>query len=282
MAANYAGASIKETIGGPDEKYEDNFILSQTQHIHNDDDNGTLYATMMLKNGVRIMNLSDKSVVVDTDDWFNVKMPAGMCFHGEDKMLLCDLNDDNVVICNRADCKYLETIDLEVKKPTSITKDHAGNIYLGEVGEDGDRLRCFDADWKLKYAIKSVDNKDLTGVNYVAFDHVNSRILASDMDANAVHVFSSSDGTHVFTITCESPCGIAVDHCGNILVCSMTTNCVQVYDSEGKFLTKLGSEINYEELFKYPMDVQVKSNKQVMVVDGSIMAGWSRVQIFEC
>lgn len=283
MAGNYTAAVLKETVGGPDEQHNDNFLLSQTQHILSDD-SGKLYATMMLNRNIRIINLSDNKSVEDTEDTMDIDMPAGMCFHGDDKMLVCDLNGDKVVICNREDGKYLETVDVSVSKPNTITKDPEGNIYVGEVGDDGDRLRCFDSSWKLKYAIKSVNDKDLTGVNNLCFDAANSRILISDSDANAVHAFSSADGAHVFSLTEDnaylmSPQGIAVDHYGNILVCDMANNCVRVFDSEGKFLSKFGSDA---DLFSYPMDIVVNSkNKRALVVDGSIFAGWSRVQIFE-
>jgi len=283
MTGNYADAVLKETVGGPEQQHDDNFMLSQTQHILSDD-TGKLYATMMLNRNIRIINLSENKSVQDTDyGMVNIEMPAGMCFHGEDKMLVCDLNGDKVAICNREDGKYLEEVDLNVSKPNAITRDPDGNIYIGEVGEDGDRLRCFDANWKLKYAIKSVNDKDLTGVNYLCFDSTNSRILISDSDGNAVHAFSSADGNHLFSLTEDnaslmSPSGVAVDHYGNILVCDMCNNRVRVFDSEGKFLSNFGSDA---ELFSYPMDVVVNSNKQAMVVDGSIFAGWSRVQIFE-
>ena len=50
-----------------------------------------------------------------------------------------------------------------------------------------------------------------------------------------------------------------------------------VYEKDGSFQAYLAAE----ELFIRPMEVIVNSDNELLVLDGDIFIGWSRVQIFE-
>ena len=66
---------------------------------------------------------------------------------------------------------------------------------------------------------------------------------------------------------------------GNILVCDTGNHRVQVFDNEGKFISLFGQAAFGAGAG--PLDVTMTPSGSVVVVDGSIFAGWSRVREFK-
>ena len=66
---------------------------------------------------------------------------------------------------------------------------------------------------------------------------------------------------------------------GNILVCDNGNHRVQVFDNEGKLISLFG-QVAFGA-GAGPMDVTMTSSGSVVVVDGSIWTGWSRVREFQ-
>ena len=123
------------------------------------------------------------------------------------------------------------------------------------------------------------------GVNYISFDEHGGRIILTDMVANTVHIYDQH-GKYEFSIGGTQgsgegefiyPCGTCVDGRGNILVCDTGNSRVQVFDSKGVFVSMFGGE----EMVCSPWDIQMNEDGEVLVLDGSIMVGWSRIQIFK-
>ena len=177
--------------------------------------------------------------------------------------------------------KYVRKIKHEFDLPVCVAVSKDKNIYVGGVGSSNKKILCFNAEFHEVFSAAVAGNKDITGVNYLAFDNVNNRVVASDTDGGFVHVFSSNL-QYQFSISeddsdssqLNSPTGVAVDKHGNILVCDMGNSVVKVYDNAGKFLSELGGS------FINPYDVFVRDNGDVLVVDGEVLSGWSRVQVF--
>merc|ERR1712168_663590 len=88
-------------------------------------------------------------------------------------------------------------------KPNCIRTDTSGNIYVGEVGDDSRKLRCFDAQLQEKYVISQAGGYDLLGVNYISYDKQRRRILLTDSVANSVHSYDGK-GNYEFSIACTS------------------------------------------------------------------------------
>lgn len=268
---------MKKTIGGADVLHNDSFLLSQTQHILSDGDK--LYASMMFQYGTRVINFEDGSFVQDFGGFDqHMKMAAGMCLLGADKILVCDLNNDAMKVFDKNDlaaaAQDFSGSD-SFTKPNDVVWDGESNVYVAEVG-DKHRFSCIDVlSQETKFEVAAAGDKEFTGVNCIAFDTVNKRVVVSDSDGNLVAVFSK-DGDYLFSIDIEGPQGVAVDKDGNIFVCDQTNNRVQVFDKEGKFAAILGGG-NVE--FSYPWDVIVLPNGDIAVVDGSIFRGWNRVQV---
>jgi len=283
--ADYSSRAVKKTIGGAEAMHEDSFLLCQSQHIMSD--GKQLYASMMLSYNTRVVNYEDGSYVRDFGgmDQF-MQMSSGMCFHGDDKIVVCDVNADEVKIFDKGDLSAkAQSLDITggFTKPNDVASDGAGNVWVAEVG-DNKKLSCIEvSSGDFKVEVKSAGDKEFTGVNKIAYDAGNKRVVASDSDGNLVAVFSDA-GKHLFNIDQEgdgegqlqSPQGVAVDSKGNILVCDQTNNRVQVFDKDGKFASILGGG-NVD--FSYPWDVIVLPDGDVGVVDGSIFGGWSRVQV---
>jgi len=284
--ADYSSRVVKQTIGGGDAMHEDSFILSQSQHIITDGKH--LYVSMMLQYGTRVVNLEDGSFVQDFGGLdARMGMASGMCFLGDDKVVVCDVNDDAIKIFNKNDLAA-EPADMDgsFTKPNDVIPDGKGNLFVAEVG-DNKQWSCINpADGTVKFSVNQAGDKSFTGVNKIAYDPNNERVVVSDSDGNLVAVFNSTDGSHIFNIDEEGegegqlggPQGVAFDKEGNILVADQTNNRVQVFSKDGKFLSVLGGGAVD---FSYPWDVIVLPNDGgVAVVDGSIFMGWSRVQVF--
>lgn len=282
MSVDYRSLSAKATLGGVDDDYEYDYLLAQSQHVIAD--NERYYVSMMLKRNFRMINKEDKTIVKDADLSSQVKLSAGMCFYGDDEIFVVDNNDDKIVVCNRSDGSFVRDFVTSLNTPNGIASNDEGDIIVGELGDGGKQARCFDRDGNVKFTINSANSKAFSGVNYVSYDKANKRTLITDAEGHAVHVFGS-DATYLFSISEEGkeagqlnvPAGTAVDHHGNILVCDGANNRVQVFDKDGKFVSIFASD----DTFMFPFDVYVTPGNEVVVVDGSVMSGWSRLQVFQ-
>lgn len=288
MTQEYSELQPIKTYGGPDAKHNGDQLLSQSQHVLANDKH--VFVSMLLNRNIRALNISDGSFVCDisqmgfSDDEF--EMAAGMSFFKDNELLVTDLNANKIMSFNMTDFSYLGLPlgKYEFDKPNCIRTDDNNNIYVGEVGDYSRKLRCFDGDLKEQFVIKQAGGYDFLGVNYVSVDAHNKQLLITDSDLNAVHVYTDK-GDYKFSMS-ESgadvgqftyPTGTAVDSKGNILVCDTGNSRVQVFDKEGKFICMFGNK----DTFVSPMDIHVTKNDEVVVVDGSVFTGWSRVQIFK-
>merc|ERR1719204_517514 len=239
----------------------------------------------MLNYSTRVVNLEDENFVQDFGGFDqSMQMACGMCFLGDDKVVVCDVNADEIKVFNKGDlAAKAANLDGSFTKPNDVASDGAGNVYVAEVG-DNKRFSCIEAATAtVVFEVTAAGGKAFTGVNKITYDAKNSRVVVSDSDGNLVGVFSKT-GDHLFNIDQEgdgegqlaSPQGTAVDKDGNILVCDQSNQRVQVFDKDGKFVSILGGG---DVEFAYPWDVIVLPNGDVAVVDGSLFMGWSRVQI---
>lgn len=272
MSVEYGKLCATGTIGGADDEYKERYMFSQSQHVIADAER--FFVSMMLNRNFRIVNKSDKGVTDASLD--DVKLAAGMCFRGDDEILVADVNNDKIVVCNRNDGSFKQVFVSGLDRPNSVACDSSGNILVGCVGENGKGVKIFDSSGKEIDTIASA-----TGANYVTYDHVNNRIIVTDTDARDVAVYSADGKEKVFTIEGEflSPMGTAVDQTGNIFVCDAGEDRVAVYDKDGKFQAFLADD---EDLFMSPMDIYIKADNEVVVLDGSVMSGWSRLQTLQC
>lgn len=74
------------------------------------------------------------------------------------------------------------------------------------------------------------------------------------------------------------PSGIAISPKNEIYICDRWQHRIQVFDSQGKFLFKFGSNGNEQGQFDYPMGITLDHTKQFILITDS---GNHRVQIFD-
>ena len=277
MATNYTDLKPTQTIGGPKQKIDEhNYLIQQSHHFIANND---FYIVSMLLNRIpRVLTergefLGDIGSMGFYEGEFN--MAAGMTFHNDDEILITDVNESKVLVFEKNNFNFVKEADNEFESPNAIVSVD-DRIYVTEVGEDK-RLRVFDHDFKEKCVISRAGKMMLSGAEYISHDAFNNRILLTDHDANQVHIFSLN-GDFLLSIS-EKLCypnGTSSDRHGNILVCNSTEG-VKVFDKDGRYISNFGSSSS----FTYPMDVFMKENEEIVVLDGDIHSGWSRLQTFK-
>lgn len=291
MAFSYTSVQPTRTFGGIDCLHNGSNLLSQCQHVIANDD--VILVTMLLNRNIRTIDYNTGHFKCDVSEMgfseSKFEMAAGMCFHDDGKQILVtDLNANKIMSFKSSDLSFdrLLFTDTTFDKPNAICTDSRGCIYVGEVGDNSRKLRCFDAEFKEKFSISQAGGYDLLGVNYISYDKTGKRILLTDSVANAVHMYTD-DGVYQINIGGSNgsgvgeftyPTGAAFDTKGNILICDTGNSRVQVFDEEGKFISLFGDE----ESFCSPMDIHVHGDsEEIIIVDGSVLSGWSRVKIFK-
>ena len=280
MHINYYDLKPCDFIGGEGEKHNNRFLISQSQHVIR---NNKMYIVSMLLNRIpRALNkngeyMNDIGGMGYSDSEFS--MSAGMTFHENDQILITDVNEGKVLIFQKDNFNFIAAIKNKFEKPNCIISI-ADKIYVGDMGSN--TVRVFDKNFNDQFVISRAGETDLEGTDYLSYDSVNERLLVTDRDAGSIHIFSL-DGVYQFSITenIKHPGGTTIDHHGNILVCTVAGG-VKVYDKNGNYISNFSSK----NLFTSPMDIYAKGDKinednEIVVLDGSIYGGWSRLQIFK-
>jgi len=76
----------------------------------------------------------------------------------------------------------------------------------------------------------------------------------------------------------KGPSGIAINSNGNIYVCDYGNSRIQIFDSEGNFISTFGLEGNRNGQFKGPSGITINSKGNIYVCD----FGNNRIQMFDC
>jgi len=75
----------------------------------------------------------------------------------------------------------------------------------------------------------------------------------------------------------REPCGSVINSNGNILVCDLNNHRIQIFDSNGKFISKFGSFGNGNGQFDHPFEIAINSKGNIIVSDQF----HHRIQIFD-
>jgi DNA-binding beta-propeller fold protein YncE len=162
--------------------------------------------------------------------------------------------------------------DVKVKHSVLITKENAqmpGHIcelpdgrlaiITGNGGPREIRIHNISGEF-----IRSIDNEVLSSPYGICID-LNHRILVTDQAKKQVHIFTE-DFTHIksFGDQLNNPLCICVNSAGNIIV-SDYYNGIVVFNSEGEFIHKFGSQ--GDNTLITPVSVSVDTNNNVYVAD---------------
>ena len=163
-----------------------------------------------------------------------------------------------------------------------ILKLTADGSLVGQIGAEPSGRRALSGTEPGMFFIPKGVAVDSAGNVYVV-DAGNSRIQKFGPDGKYVDQWGSLgslDGQFNFTGPDEQiygvPAGIAVARSGNVYVADYGNHRIQVFTSDGEFVTKWGDEGGQQGQFQEPGDVAVDSSGNVYVSD----QGGSRIQVF--
>lgn len=170
----------------------------------------------------------------------------------------------------------------KLQTPLGIAIDNQENIWVS----DGKQKKIFgyDSQGNLKMALGEAD--ELVNPVGLAIDYNLHRLYVADSKLHAIHVYSLQDYKRLFKFGQKGkadgefyyPTYLAVNpNNGNVYVSDSMNFRVQVFDKDGKFLSKFGRLGRNRGDFSRPKGVAVDSENHVYVVD----AGFGNFQIFD-
>ena len=180
--------------------------------------------------------------------------------------------------------KTLAPLPQSFERPFGIGIDNDENLYVSE--QDAKQITVLNRALQRVRVIThpslvrpaGVDLDRSRGLLYVADPSRQSSqdhsVKVFDLTGNLVRTVGSGrgdcDGCLLF------PTFVAVDSKGNLYVANTLNARIDVFDSEGKYLKRIGERGNSYGMFDKPKGVALDTFDNVYVVD----SGWSNVQIF--
>ena len=178
--------------------------------------------------------------------------------------------------------------DGQLNFPDGIAVDEAGNVYVAD--RDNHRVQKFGGDGRflLTWGSEGGGDGQFYNAEGIAVDGAGN-VYVTDWGQERVQKLTSNGGFLLYLGTegtgagrgtgdgqFHNPKGISVDRAGNVYVAETISHRVQVFDSNGRFQRKWGSEGSGNGQFDRPRYVAVDGAWNVYVSD----SGNHRVQVF--
>uniref|UniRef100_A0A9L0SUD5 Tripartite motif-containing protein 2 n=2 Tax=Equus TaxID=9789 RepID=A0A9L0SUD5_HORSE len=203
------------------------------------------------------------------------------------KILIADSNNQCVQIFSN-DGQFKSRFGIrgrspgQLQRPTGVAVHPSGDIIIADY--DNKWVSIFSSDGKFKTKIGS---GKLMGPKGVSVDR-NGHIIVVDNKACCVFIFqpngkivtrfgSRGNGDRQFAGTLDGPHFAAVNSNNEIIVTDFHNHSVKVFNQEGEFILKFGSNGEGNGQFNAPTGVAVDSNGNIIVADW----GNSRIQVFD-
>uniref|UniRef100_A0ABI7ZAH0 Tripartite motif-containing protein 2 n=2 Tax=Felis catus TaxID=9685 RepID=A0ABI7ZAH0_FELCA len=200
------------------------------------------------------------------------------------KILIADSNNQCVQIFSN-DGQFKSRFGIrgrspgQLQRPTGVAVHPSGDIIIADY--DNKWVSIFSSDGKFKTKIGS---GKLMGPKGVSVDR-NGHIIVVDNKACCVFIFqpngkivtrfgSRGNGDRQFAGTLDGPHFAAVNSNNEIIVTDFHNHSVKVFNQEGEFMLKFGSNGEGNGQFNAPTGVAVDSNGNIIVADW----GNSRIQ----
>ena len=179
--------------------------------------------------------------------------------------------------------------DGQLNFPDGIAVDEAGNVYVAD--RDNHRVQKFGADGRflLTWGSEGGGDGQFYNAEGIAVDGAGN-VYVTDWGRERVQKFTSNGGFLLYLGTegtgagrgtgdgqFHNPKGISVDRAGNVYVAETINHRVQVFDSNGRFLRKWGSEGSGDGQFNRPTGIAIDRAGNVYVADRDN----HRVQVFD-
>ncbi|XP_007902181.1 tripartite motif-containing protein 2 isoform X1 [Callorhinchus milii] len=170
----------------------------------------------------------------------------------------------------------------QLQRPTGVAVHPSGDIIIADY--DNKWVSIFSPDGKFKTKLGS---GKLLGPKGVAVDR-NGHIIVVDNKACCVFIFQPNgklvtkfgnrgNSDKQFAGTLDGPHFAAVNHNNEIIVTDFHNHSVKVFNADGEFVLKFGSNGEGNGQFNAPTGVAVDSNGNIIVADW----GNSRIQVFD-
>tara|TARA_Y100000780_G_scaffold20504_1_gene17399 strand:+ start:158 stop:709 length:552 start_codon:yes stop_codon:yes gene_type:complete len=159
--------------------------------------------------------------------------------------------------------------DGQLNFPDGIAVDEAGNVYVAD--RDNHRVQKFGADGRflLTWGSEGGGDGQFYNAEGIAVDGAGN-VYVTDWGRERVQKFTSNGGFLLYLGTegtgagrgtgdgqFHNPKGISVDRAGNVYVAETINHRVQVFDSNGRFLRKWGSEGSGDGQFNRPTGIAI-------------------------
>ena len=179
--------------------------------------------------------------------------------------------------------------DGQLNFPDGIAVDEAGSVYVAD--RDNHRVQRFGADGRflLTWGSEGGGDGQFYNAEGIAVDGAGN-VYVTDWGRERVQKFTSNGGFLLYLGTegtgagrgtgdgqFHNPKGISVDRAGNVYVAETINHRVQVFDSNGRFLRKWGSEGSGDGQFNRPTGIAIDRAGNVYVADRDN----HRVQVFD-
>jgi sugar lactone lactonase YvrE len=211
--------------------------------------------------------------------------PAGIAIDSQGRIYVADTFRGAVFIFDLAN-KTLDFIGADgrgkLANPYGIAIDKNDNIYVSDTKLK--RVNAYDKDGNLTASLTKIGEETIVNPAGLAIDGAGNRLLIADSrghkifaaDLNNLNVGRSFGKRGEADTEFNFPNSITVDAQRRIYVTDMMNFCVKVFDSQFKFLRRIGEHGTGFGMFDRPKGVALDSQDHIYVVDSS----FSNFQIF--
>ena len=228
----------------------------------------------------KLINEEDASHVI------GMGRPAGIAVDSKERVYVADTFKGVVFIFDLR-AKTLNLLGADgrgrLANPYGIAIDKNDNVYVSDTKLK--RIHVYDRDGNLTAALAKVGNETITNPAGLAIDDNANRLLIADSQGHKIFVSNldqlsqgtsfgaKGDGDSQFYF----PNSVAVDKAGRIYVSDTMNFCVKIFDSNFKFIRRIGEHGTGFGMFDRAKGIAVDSEGHIYVVD----ATFSNFQIFD-
>lgn len=214
----------------------------------------------------------------------NIVKPYGVGLQ-DGKVYVADTGSDAVFVIDEVtrELKFIGNGTAgRLASPVGIAFDKDKNLYVSDSRER--KINGYDINGNLKFVLG--DRLDFASPTGIAIDKNLHRLYVVDTKTHQFKAYDIATKEHLYSVGQRGtgdaefnfPTNIAVDQRnGNIVVVDTQNFRVQIFDKEGKFITKFGNIGNKPGTFARPKGVGIDTQGNIYIADSA----FNNIQIFD-